>query len=215
MRYLLYILTTITFSSVLAGQTACAQGNINPEGAFIRSLFMPGWGHYYVNNEKWTRGQIHLGAEAALIAAYVGFSIRSDNLEDHFISLASLKAGVDIDDRSRSFRIAIGDFNSLKEYNDFQLRSRNWHLLFDSNSSNQWNWETDKDREHYNELRSDVDQVENQLPAIIGLMVLNRVVSAVSAYNHAKKIQIPEVSLLPVKTKTESIGVVARLKFHF
>lgn len=193
-----------------------AQDTPSPEGAFVRSLVMPGWGHYYANSDHWMRGQIHLGAEVTLIASYFGFSIRADNLEDQYETLATLKAGVEITDRSRSFQLALGDFNTLHEYNAYQLRSRNWNRLFDDQPENRWNWKTEDDRESYNDLRSDVDRVKNQLPAILGLMVVNRVVSALSAYNQAKvQSNSPVMSILPVRTTQGDMGVVARFNLQF
>lgn len=193
-----------------------AQDSPSPEGAFVRSLVVPGWGHYYNNPDQWRRGQIHLGAEVALIASYFGFSARANNLENEYQTLASLKAGVEITDRSRSFLLAMGDFNTLQEYNEYQLRSRNWNRLIEDQPENRWNWETENDQENYNNLRSDVDRVKNQLPAILGLMVVNRVVSALSAYNRAKnRSNIPEVSILPVTSSMNEMGIVARLNLQF
>lgn len=201
---------------VLVQPVCQAQDTPNPEGAFVRSLLVPGWGHYYANSDQWTRGQVHLGTEVALIASYFGFRIRSQNLKGQYETLASLKAGVDISERSRTFRLAISNFNSLQEYNDFQLRSRNWNRLYEDHPANRWNWETKEDRNNYNNLRSDVDRVKNQLPAILGLMVVNRVVSALSAYNRAKaQSNIPDVSIVPVSTPSEQVGFVARMNLHF
>ncbi len=195
---------------------AKAQDGPSPEGAFVRSLVMPGWGHYYANSDQWTRGQIHLGAEVTLIASYFGFSLRANNLENQYQTLASLKAGVDITDRSRSFQLALSDFNTLQEYNEYQLRSRNWNRLFADQPENRWNWKTVDDRDKYNNLRSDVDRVKNQIPAILGLMVVNRVVSALSAYNRAKyQSNIPQMAVLPVLTSREEMGVVARFNVKF
>lgn len=207
----------IVFSLLaLQGVVCSAQDKSDPKGAFIRSLIMPGWGHYYADQDQWTRGQIHLGMEAALIASYFGFSLRADNLENQYETLASLKAGVDISGRSRSFQIALGDFDTLQEYNDFQLRSRNWNRLFEQQPENEWNWQNKKDRNNYNNLRSGVDQVRNQLPAILGLMVVNRVVSALSAYNRAKtQSNIAELTVIPISTSSDDLGVVARFDLHF
>lgn len=202
---------------LLLSVTVCdAQQNPDPEGAFIRSLIVPGWGHYYVNHDQWTRGQVHLGVEAALIASYFGFRIRANTLQSQYETLASLRAGIDISQRSRTFKLALGNFNTLKEYNDYQLRSRNWNRLFEENPDNNWIWESRQDREDYNNLRSDVDRVRNQLPAILGLMVVNRVVSAISAYNQAKKqSELPTVSLIPVRNRSKSFGVLAQIQVRF
>lgn len=193
-----------------------AQNGPNPEGAFIRSLIVPGWGHYYANSNQWTRGQVHLGMEVALIASYVGFSHRADNLENQYETLASLKSGIDVTSRSRSFKIAIGDFNTLHEYNNFQLRSRHWNRLFEDQPENRWNWQDESDRDEYNNLRSDVDRVRNQLPAFLGLMIVNRVVSALSAYRRVKRqTNTPELTLMPISTPSDDVGVLARLNLHF
>ncbi|WP_234571855.1 hypothetical protein [Rhodohalobacter sp. 614A] len=215
MRFLKKILFPIIFTLVLISN-GYSQQNSDPKGAFVRSLVVPGWGHYYVDHNEWRRGQIHLGAEVALIISYFGFSARADNLETQYETLASLEAGVDISGRSRTFRIAIGNFNTLTEYNDFQLRSRNWNRIFDAQAENKWNWETEDARNSYNDLRSDVDRVRNQLPAIFGLMVVNRVISAVSAYNRAKNhSKTPELSLLPVSTRSNGLGIVGKMNIRF
>lgn len=193
-----------------------AQPGPDPQAAFIRSLVVPGWGHYYVNHNQWRRGQVHLGTEIVLIASYFGFSIRADNLENQYETLASLKAGVNLSDRSRTFRLALGDFNTLLEYNDFQLRSRNWNRLFEEKPENQWVWQSEENRNEYNSLRSDVDRVKNQLPAILGLMIANRVISAVSAYNRAKsQTQGIDVTLMPISAQPESLGVLAQMNIRF
>lgn len=216
MRKLNYAFLFLFLLMFLQISVSKAQDMPTPEGAFIRSLVVPGWGHYYANPDQWRRGQIHLGAEVALIASYFGFSIRANNLESQYKTLASLKAGVEIADRSRSFQLALSDFNSLQEYNEYQLRSRNWNRLFADEPENRWNWETDEDRENYNDLRSKVDRVKNQLPAILGLMVVNRVVSAVSSYNRAKQLSnIPKMAVVPILTSSQEIGIVAKLNLKF
>jgi len=195
---------------------AAAQQNPDPRGAFLRSLAVPGWGHYYADKENWTRGQIHLGAEAALIASYFGFRHRANRLETQFVTLANLRSGVNISDRSRAFRLAIGEYNSLNEYNDYQLRNRNWNRLFEEIQENNWFWQNEEDRRKYNQLRSDRERARNQLPAILGLMTLNRVVSAVSAYNRSKaKSELPDITFLPVLDETGSSGIVATVSFRF
>lgn len=193
-----------------------AQQNPDPRGAFLRSLAVPGWGHYYADKENWTRGQVHLGAEATLIVSYFGFRHRANRLETQFITLANLRSGVDISDRSRAFRLAIGEHNSLHEYNDYQLRSRNWNRLFEETRENNWYWQNEEDRRKYNQLRSDRERARNQLPAILGLMTVNRMISALSAYNRARaKSEMPDIAFSPVINKTGSTGAMATVSFRF
>lgn len=188
----------------------------NPKGAFLRSAILPGWGHYYVDKSDWTRGQYHLGADIILIMGYFGLDARASSLERQFITLANLRADASIADRNRAYRLAIGQFNSLEEYNDFQLRSRNWNQLFDDTPENRWNWNSDKDRQQYRDLREDADKARTQLPAIIGLLVVNRVISGVSAFTRAQNSGgVPQVSLLPAQHESNISGIVANMKVSF
>ena len=194
-----------------------AQAQPDPKGAIWRSMVMPGWGHYYADSSDWTRGQYHLAADVILIGAYFGFDARASNLQQQYLTLANLKAGVNVDNRDRSFRLAIGNFDSLEEYNDHQLRTRNWNRLIDNVPENRWNWQSTEDRMKYSELREDVDRTRQQLPALISLMVVNRVVSGVSAYLRARDMaDIPEVSVGPVMEFPGSkSGYKASIRFRF
>lgn len=152
-----------------------------------------------------------------LIGSYFGLNVRAGNLEDQFETFASLKLGVPIDNRSRSFRLAIGQFNNLREHNDFQLRSRNWNRLLPDTPENRWAWETEEDRQRYRDLRDRSENVRNQLPAIGALLVVNRVVSAISAYRRASELAAgPDIAFYPIfNGQSSSRGILAKLSFTF
>lgn len=189
----------------------------DPKVAFLRSMVVPGWGHHYVNSSDWTRGQYHLAAEATLILSYIGFRIHSGKLEQNWFTYARMEAGVDIASRDRSFRLAVEDFGNLQAYNEFQERSRNWDQLIADTPRNRWNWRSAEDRERFADLRERFERLDRQLPALISLMVVNRVVSAVSAYNRARarKVEEPASSTALRFSTYETGGVVAHLRFSF
>lgn len=215
-KYLLFIFILTVFVLLLNDKQAIAQQKTDAGSAFVRSLVVPGWGHYYVGSEHRIRGQVHFGTEVILVASYFGFRIRSSNLQEKFITLADLRAGVDISQRNRRFQLAIGSHSSLNQYNDFQLRSRNWNNLLDETVENRWNWSNEADRKKYNDLRAERDNIKNQLPALLGLMVINRVVSAISAYNRATSVDgLSELSFLPVWNHQGVSGSVATFTFRF
>jgi len=216
-------LALIVQKSILAGVLVFlsvaplfAQNQPDPRGSFLRSLVIPGWGHYYNDSDSWTRGKIHLGADVVMIGTYFGLNARASNLEGQYETFARLNAGVSISGKSRSFALALGQYNSLQEYNDFQLRSRNWDQLLPDTEENRWQWESDESRNRYSELRETSDRARNQLPAIAGLMVVNRVLSAISAYRRARDLSAgPNLTLLPAFTGERQTGVVANLTFRF
>lgn len=210
------LILLLGFVILLSGiQDLWAQQNSDHRTAFIRSLIIPGWGHYYNDRDSWTRGKVHLTTEAALIAAYFGYQHRISSIKTNYTTLAKLRSGVDISGRSRSFQIAISEFRSLEEYNEFQLRSRNWNRLLQESSENNWYWQNDRDREKYGELRSRRDRIRNQIPALFGLMVANRVISAISAYNRSSKnINGTVMSIEPVFIEQGSAGAVAKISIR-
>jgi len=201
----------VTIASPLA-----AQNNPDPRGSFLRSLVIPGWGHYYNDSENWTRGKIHFGADVVMIGAYFGLNARASNLEGQYETFAQLNAGVSLSGKSRRFQLALGQFNNLEEYNDFQLRSRNWDQLLADTEENRWQWKSDDAREEYSDLRETSDRARNQLPAIAGLMVVNRALSAISAYRRARNMTSgPELTLLPAYNGDSQTGIIANLSFRF
>lgn len=158
------------------------------KGAFVRSLVLPGWGHYYAGDDHKMRGHLHSGVEITLLATYAGLMYRGERLQSNYTTLANLKAGIELSGRSRQFKMAVGDFQSIHEYNDHQLRSRNWHRLLELSPENIWHWEGSNDREYYRDLRMRRDRIRNSLPAILSLMALNRVVAAVSSVNRINRL---------------------------
>jgi hypothetical protein len=184
---LLLILLLIISGSGYSQDTSPGTNNPDPKIAFLMSLAMPGWGHHYVDKSNWTRGQFHLAAEAGLVLSYVGLRIHSNNLQQNWYTYARSEAGVDVEGRERNFRLAVGNFESLQAYNDYQERSRNWNLLYDDIPENRWSWTGTDNRSKYRDLRERFETIDQQLPALLSLMVVNRVVSAISAYNRARK----------------------------
>jgi hypothetical protein len=104
----------------------------------------------------------------------------------------------------------------LEDYNDYQERSRNWDRLFEDVPKNRWQWSGREERYQYRDLRTRFEQIDQQLPALLGLMVVNRVISGVSAYNRAKKMQDSKVSSsLFLSPYQFADGLVANLTINF
>lgn len=190
----------------------------------LKSLLLPGWGHQAVNPNDWRRGQVHMAADVVMGAGLVRSALQERRFISDYETLARLKAGVTLSGKPRSFALALADFNSLQEYNAQMLRSRQWNRLIEETPENQWMWLSEQDRDAYAELRSDADRAGRQIPALISLMVTNRIISAFSAYNRARKAgeEISEIRLDPVwshpSTSSLSLpsmqGVQATLRIH-
>jgi hypothetical protein len=209
------LLFLVVFSmEVISQPVSQAQADLpDPKSAFLRSLAVPGWGHHYIDRSNWVRGQFHLAGDAALILSYLGLSVHSNNLQQNWYSYGAVRAGVPIKGRSREFQLAVGDFNSLEAYNDYQERSRNWDRLFADTPQNRWQWQDDAERSKYNNMRSSFERIDQQLPALLALMAVNRIVSGISAYNRARKVnEAASQTTLSFLPFNRGEGFVARLQ---
>lgn len=216
-RYLFFIfIIVLPISSTKAQALSDDNSSPNPRTAFLKSLALPGWGHHYVNQSDWTRGKYHLAADVVLIVSFLGLNIHSNNIRQHWYAYSQSEAGINIEGRARSLQLAIGNFQNLEAYNDFQARSRNWDQFIEDTPENRWNWQSDAARAEYNDLRNRFANIDQQLPALVGLMVVNRVVSAISAYNRARKISDDRnQAALYFSQYRPGTGLLANLKVHF
>lgn len=211
------VLALILFFPVIGfAQTQEDEKNPTARGAFWRSMAVPGWGHHYTDSNNWTRGQYHLAGEVVLVLSYFGLDARANQLENDYTTLALSKAGADLSGKNRNYRIAIGSFDNLEAYNQQQLRTRNWDILFPETPEYQWDWDSRDSRLQYQDARERVDRNRSQLPTLIALMVTNRLVSGLSAYIRArdKWENIPDASFSYINEFGQP-GVTANLKFSF
>ncbi|MEQ8523096.1 hypothetical protein [Gracilimonas sp.] len=188
----------------------------SPRGAFLRSLAVPGWGHYYADNDNWNRGKYHLAGEVVLVLSYFGLNARANYLEQDYYTFAQAKASTNLSGKSRDYIIAVGNYDNLSAYNDAQLRTRNWDQVIPDTPANQWSWESTAQRFQYQDARERVERNRSQLPTLVALMVANRMVSGISAFIHARDLaeNVPEASFTYVDTFGQP-AITANLRFNF
>ncbi|MDR9414872.1 MAG: hypothetical protein RI564_01220 [Gracilimonas sp.] len=211
-------LLVISFISLFPVITlAQTQDNLpSPRGAFLRSLVMPGWGHHYADHTNWNRGKYHLAGEVVLVLSYFGLDARANTLENDFYTLAQSKAGTNLSNKSRDYLIAVGNYDNLQEYNQAQLRTRNWNRVYPDSPEFRWSWESSELRNQYRDTREQVDGNRSQLPTLISLMVVNRLVSGISAFVKARDMgeNLPQASFTYLNQFGQK-GVTAKLRFDF
>ena len=214
--FILLILLNLLFFSEASAQTAQKEDLPSPRGAFLRSLVVPGWGHYYADNDNWNRGKYHLAGEVVLVLSYFGLNARANYLEQDYYTFARAKANTNLSNKSREYIIAVGNYDNLNAYNDAQLRTRNWDQVFPTTAEYNWNWQSSELRFQYQDARERVERNRSQLPTLVALMVANRLVSGLSAFIHARDLaaNVPEASFTYVNTLGKP-GVTANLRFNF
>ena len=143
------------------------------------SLILPGLGNLYADDLK--TGRYYMGADAALWMTYGGFQAYGHWLKQDAQTFASGHSGASFAGKGDQFAVDLGNFASVYDYNDTKLRNRQFDLLYDPNSNFAWQWSTDGDRLHYKDLRIRGDGVIRNSQFVIGALVLNRIIAAISA----------------------------------
>lgn len=147
--------------------------------AIAYSLVLPGLGDLYADNFR--TGRYFMGADAALWVTYVGFRVRGNWLKEDARSFATERAGANFEGKGSQFEVDLGNFLSAQDYNEVKLRNREYDLLYDPNSTFAWHWALDADKAMYKDLRIRGDEVLRNSQFVVGFLVLNRVLSAISA----------------------------------
>ena len=225
-KKLLIIIITIGLMfplNALAQQENSKQDNLpttkyripNPRTALLHSIILPGWGHRYVNKKKWTQGKIHLATEVVLWSGLLGVLLLSTSIDNNLASMAKSYAGANIKQQNRSYELAISTHNSIREYNEHTLRTRQWDRLYDETNPNfNWEWTTENKRIRFNQLRRRRNHLRDQIPTVIGLMVINRIISSIDSFILAQKKFKHKLSLKVDTRSQEKIGYFG-LKWEF
>lgn len=151
--------------------------------AVAYSLLLPGLGDIYANNGG--RAKYYLGAEAALWLTYTGIRSYGHWLKDDARTFAVERATADFNGKSEQFEVNLGNFNSVRDYNEAKLRNRQFDLVYDPFSTFAWQWFSDADRLHFKDLRIKGDEALRNSQFVIAGLVLNRLIAAISAARSA------------------------------
>ncbi|RPH99402.1 MAG: hypothetical protein EHM72_11070 [Calditrichaeota bacterium] len=152
---------------------------VNKGKAFFMSLLLPGWGQRYVGANR--KSAAFFGVEVGLWLTYSGFRTYSAWREDDYRNYAASHAGVQLDGKSSSYFIDVGNFSSIYDYNEYKLRQRNTLDYYQDVEKYYWNWRSEADRAYFDKLRISSDTALNRSTFVLGVIVANHIISAVEA----------------------------------
>jgi TM2 domain-containing membrane protein YozV len=149
--------------------------------AVIASLILPGAGEFYAGSFE--SGKYFLIAESGLWLTYAGFRAHSNWLRQDAQAFAQQHAGANFNDKNDQYSVNIGNFNTTADYNSAKSRNREYDLIYltDVSKDYLWNWDSDANRLRFKDLRIHSDEVKNNAKFLIGVVVVNHIISAFSA----------------------------------
>ncbi|MEE8341221.1 MAG: hypothetical protein V3R52_03910 [Candidatus Neomarinimicrobiota bacterium] len=155
----------------------------------VKSAILPGWGEYELNNKS--RGNFFLTTEIIGIALTTFSFIKSKNISTTYQAIAAEHADVIVGGKNHQFWVDIGNYNSQLDYNDEHLRWREFDSLYPNEANWYWNWDTEKKRKEFEELRVESDRIKLLGKFFIGGIVLNHIISTIDVY-YLKNISLKE-----------------------
>ncbi len=147
--------------------------------AFFFSLIVPGMGQRYAG--KRLRSEIYLATELTLWLSYTGLIQYREWRKQDFKAFAAAHAGVDLNGKSESYFIDVENYASIYEYNAAKLRQRNLNKYYRDVEGFYWQWDSESNRQKYEQLRISADTADNRALFVIGAILANHVISAIDA----------------------------------
>ncbi|MCP4632641.1 MAG: hypothetical protein GY855_06920 [candidate division Zixibacteria bacterium] len=148
------------------------------------SLILPGAGAYYLDRKS--RAAVFFGTEAAIWSGYFAFKVWGNWKEDEYKSYAAEHASANVKDKDVKF------FERMQFY-----ESRDWFNIIEGLRFGEaypytdfyyWHWDNDQSWKKYRDIRNSSRQADRNADFMVGVALLNRVVSFVDALRLASKI---------------------------
>ena len=151
-----------------------------------RSLMIPGWGEYSLNEQK--RGNFFVFTESLLWIG-MGGSFLGSNLEKNtYEAIAMEHGGISSGDKPRQFWIDIGNYDSREDFIAEHLRWRDFDAIETYEDPEwDWNWVSKSDKKYFESKRVRSDRLLLMGKFFIGGIVLNHIISGIDALYLSRK----------------------------
>jgi hypothetical protein len=158
--------------------------------AFLYSLLLPGWGHYYVGDKK---GAAAFGAvEAATWTSFVVFEVQGYLREEGYEDFAGVFAGISSSGHSDDYYAIIAEYDSWVEYEEAVKSEGRFAIYPDAGAAalekyfvenrvsdyEAWEWESADIRRDFRSNRSSSKTSYRRALYAVAVAAANRVASA-------------------------------------
>jgi hypothetical protein len=149
--------------------------------AVLYSVLLPGMGEWYAGRTD--RMVYPLVSEGLLWMGFAGFNVYAGAVRDDARVFARQHARVASDGLGDDFYVAIGNYNSIDEYNDAKLVQRDLAALYTGDLYERcyWKWDAVASRLDYKDQRLLSDNMYNAGRFVVAGLIINRIWSAVES----------------------------------
>lgn len=186
--------------------------------AFFQSLLLPGWGQHYAGSKDMMK--VFITTEVLAWGAVLGFSSWSNWLEDDFRTYAVTHAQIDLAGKNERYFVDIGNFNTLEDYNQAQLRDRDVSDLYPTESNEfYWRWDIEENRRRFEDMRIRSGQADSRARFALAAVLVNHLVSAIhstlAVFQHNKRVSQDLGYLLEYDDSNNNLSMRLRIQKSF
>ena len=148
------------------------------QGAFWRSLLVPGWGQRYATGG----GGRFFAAELAFWGGYLGFERLREVRRDQYRAFAAAHADARPQGKDGAYFDDLGFYQSRLEHNQFaRYEDGPEAAIYPLGRDFFWEWDRQASRERYRQLRNSTAGAGRQALFMTGLVAVNHLFAAIHA----------------------------------
>ena len=133
------------------------------------------------------KAKYFFGVEAAGWLGFAAFQIYGGWKRDDMENFATVNAGANLTGKTDEFLDMVGFYASIDEYNSFGRAFDPERAYYFNDDTYHWLWQSDSDREAYRSLKNGMRESYRRANFMIGLVVLNRIISIIDAVRDARR----------------------------
>jgi hypothetical protein len=155
--------------------------------AALYSLLVPGGGQYYLGKKRTAR--YFFTAEALTWIGFFSFRTYGNWKKNDYLDYAAVHANAQLDGKSDEFISWVGFYENIREFNTF---GRAWdpeRAYLPDTPENHWEWRSPDERQEFRDLRNRSKEAYRKADFMIGLAIVNRVISVIDAIRSAGRME--------------------------
>lgn len=161
------------------GETESGTKKLSTGKAILYSALLPGLGEHYAGSRG--KAKYFFAVEAISWIGIGAFTVYGNVREDDMINFAAQNANAQLEGKDDFFLDMVGFYDDIDQYNSLGRVSDPERPYLVDNPENHWVWQSSSDREAYRELKNSSREAFRRRDFIIGVMIVNRVVSIIDA----------------------------------
>jgi len=163
--------------SGIGSEKSANSGSTSKGKAIFRSFLIPGWGEFYAGRKK--RARNFFVTEVLLWSAYASFKIYENWIEKEYTQFAKSHARIDPTGKPHKYFVNIGNYDNIYEYNATKLNHRQLEDVYPADHA--WQWDNTQNRTDFEAMRIRADNSNYRAQFMLGVILVNHVVSAIDA----------------------------------